>query len=145
MRLHREVSKLRPRLWGEHFHDGRRWSDRANGATRGFCKLVLQPLREIYGVLEAPSETGMERLRDLDEESSSLTYCGFQLGVSVFFLLLFRLETDLYFLTTHVLVSWAIYGQLVLNYFTKDSWAWFQRRTWWAMPGSKVPWKLGSP
>ncbi|CAK9107010.1 Elongation factor 2 (EF-2) [Durusdinium trenchii] len=54
-----QVSKLRPRLWGEHFHDGRRWSDRANGATRGFCKLVLQPLREIYGVLEAPSETGL--------------------------------------------------------------------------------------
>lgn len=57
-----QVGRLKPRLWGDHFYNGRSWG--SNG-QRGFCKLVLQPLRDIIARLETATQTDMEQLRNL--------------------------------------------------------------------------------
>ncbi|CAE7884584.1 eEF2 [Symbiodinium microadriaticum] len=57
-----QVEKLRPRLWGDHFYNGR-WRD--SDGERGFCKLVLQQIRGIYATLEAPDNVGLARLQEL--------------------------------------------------------------------------------
>jgi len=56
------VSRLRSRLWGDHFYNGRAWS---SSGERGFCKLVLQPLRDIYAMLEVGSADNMAKLATL--------------------------------------------------------------------------------
>eukprot|EP00435_Cladocopium_sp_Y103_P072469 s352_g40.t1 len=57
-----QVAKLKPRLWGEHFYNGRTWG---SSGERGFCKLVLQPLREIFTMLESATPQEMQQLRSL--------------------------------------------------------------------------------
>ncbi|CAJ1424336.1 unnamed protein product [Effrenium voratum] len=63
-----QVGRLLPRLWGDHFFNGKSWGSRrdpGDASERGFCKLVLQPLREIYAMLEAPDAANLARLRAL--------------------------------------------------------------------------------
>jgi len=57
-----QVARLRTRLWGDHFYTGRGWG---SSGERGFCKLVLQPLREIYAMLETGDAASMAKLADL--------------------------------------------------------------------------------
>jgi len=57
-----QVARLRLRLWGDHFYTGRGWGV---SGTRGFCKLVLQPLREIYAMLEIGDADSMAKLAAL--------------------------------------------------------------------------------
>ncbi|CAE6909356.1 HYDIN [Symbiodinium natans] len=56
-----QVEKLRPRLWGDHFYNGRWGAD----GERGACKLVLEPVRGIFATLENPQAEPMARLKAL--------------------------------------------------------------------------------
>lgn len=56
------VEGLKPRLWGDHHYDGRRWGI---AGERGFCKFVLQPIREVFSMLEARKLADMTKLAEL--------------------------------------------------------------------------------
>merc|ERR1719199_1495824 len=57
-----QVVRLRSRLWGNHFYNGRAWGARGE---RGFCKLILQPIREIYTMLEVGDVDSIRKLANL--------------------------------------------------------------------------------
>ena len=56
-----QVVKLMSKVWGDHFYEKGRWN--AMQGDRGFCKLILQPIREIFSMLETPSDAKLEALR----------------------------------------------------------------------------------
>jgi predicted O-methyltransferase YrrM len=57
-----QVARLKPRLWGDHFYDGRRWGQCGD---RGFCAMVLRPIREALVSLESEEPEGTRKLTEL--------------------------------------------------------------------------------
>ena len=50
------------RVWGDHYYNRNKWHKEASGGTRGFCHLILRPLRRALEMLQADTPEGNQRL-----------------------------------------------------------------------------------
>nr|QSX72276.1 elongation factor 2-like [Halisarca dujardinii] len=56
------VPKLMKKLWGDHYHNGKKWSKESTEGERGFCKFVLDPIYKVFNAIMKFKKEQTEKL-----------------------------------------------------------------------------------